>query len=184
MTELEKLEKLIHEGFKETHDKFEKTERFIDKLTKQVSGIIDSLGRFSENMVAPAIERLFKERGIPIVRIFQRASSKVSKIEYDIIAVNSDYAVVVSIKMTLRAENVEHFLVEHFLVEHFLKDRLPVFKVEFPEFRDKKIVGAVAGMNIVQDADIYAMKHGLYILAQSGENVTVLNDKDFEPVEF
>jgi hypothetical protein len=44
-----------------------------------------------------------------------------------------------------------------------------------------KVIGAVAGANIVQDSDVYAIKRGLYVLAQSGDNITVLNDENFEP---
>jgi signal peptidase I len=188
MTTLEKLEELIYTGFKdtdrkfqetdrkfqETDRKFQETDREISTVGRQVRDITDSLGRFAENMVAPAIVKLFNRKGIPITDYAQRVRSPKRRIEYDIVAFNDSYVVVVSVKMTLRVEHVQHFL----------NERLPIFKEVFPRYKDMKVIGAVAGANIVQDSDIYAIKRGLYVLAQSGDNITVLNDENFEPKIF
>jgi hypothetical protein len=199
MTTMEKLEELIYTGFKETDRKiqetFEKTDlelrkvsenidkvgrhvdevgMRVDKVSTNVKDITDSLGRFAENMVAPAIVKLFNARGIPITEYYQRAWSERRKIEYDIVAVNSDYVVVVSVKMTLRVEHVKTFL----------DKRLPIFKEVFPLYKDKKVLGAVAGVSIVQESDVFAMKRGLFVLAQSSENMIVLNDNSFKPKVF
>ncbi len=210
MTTLEKLEELIYIGFKETDRKFQETDRKlketfqetdrklketfqetdrkiqetdrklkeafqetdreIRKVNRQVGDITDSLGRFAENMVAPAMIKLFNKRGIPITDYSQRLRSPGRRIEYDIVAFNREYVVVVSVKMTLKVDDVKHFL----------NERLPIFKELFPRYKDMNVIGAAAGANIVQESDIYAMKRGLYVLAQSGENVIMLNDKKFE----
>ena len=65
-------------------------------------------------------------------------------------AFNDNYIVVVSVKMTLRVEDVKHFL----------NERLPIFKELFPRYKDMKVIGAVAGANIVGESDRYAMKNG------------------------
>jgi hypothetical protein len=181
MTTLEKLEELIYKGFKdtdikfrETDRKFRETDKEIKNLGREVGKITDNLGRFAENMVAPAIVKLFNKRGIPITDYAQRVRSPKRRIEYDIVAHNSDYVVVTSVKMTLRAEDVKFFL----------NERLPIFKEVFPRYKDMKVIGVVAGANIVGESDIYAMKRGLYVMAQSGESVTVLNDEEFEPKIF
>ena len=181
MTTLEKLEELIYTGFKETDRKFQETDRelkerfertddMIEKLSHEVGKITDNLGRFAENMVAPAMVKLFNKRGIPITDYTQRLRSPGRRIEYDIDAFNKECVVVVSVKMTLKVDDVKHFL----------NERLPIFKELFPRYKDMKVIGAVAGANIVQESDIYAIKRGLYVLAQSGENVILLNDKKFE----
>jgi hypothetical protein len=171
MTTLEKLEELIYIGFKETDRKFQETDREIRKVNKQVGDITDSLGRFAENMVAPAVVKLFKKRGIPITEYAPRMVSEVRNIEYDIVAFNKEYVVVVSVKLTLRVSDVKEFL----------EERLPIFKEVFPRYKDMKVIGAVAGATILGKTDIYAMKRGLYVLAQSGDNITMLNDDNFEP---
>ncbi len=40
--------------------------------------------------------------------------------------------------------------------------------------------GAVAGIEIEESADIYAYRQGLFVLAQSGETMDILNSDDFE----
>ncbi len=184
-TTLEKLEELIYHGFQETDLKFQETDRKfqerdaafnknLDKLRREIANISDNLGRFAENMVSPAIVHLFNKRGIPIVECSQRVRSPKRRIEYDIVAINSEFVVVVSVKMTLRVAEVRFFL----------EERLPIFKEVFPHYKNKKILGAVAGASIVQEADTFAMKQGLFVLAQSGENIVVLNDSKFQPKVF
>ncbi|MFM7576626.1 MAG: DUF3782 domain-containing protein, partial [Microcystaceae cyanobacterium] len=41
--------------------------------------------------------------------------------------------------------------------------------------------GAVAGIEIEEGADKYAYRQGLFVLAQAGEAVTILNSLDFRP---
>ncbi len=123
-------------------------------------------------MVAPAVVRLFNEIGIRITEYFHRLRSSRRLIEYDIVALNNDaVAVVISVKTTLDVDDVKLFKDE----------RLPIFTEVFPRYRPMKVMGAVAGMSIVQEADVFAMRHGLYVLAQSGENVHMLNPTDFKP---
>jgi hypothetical protein len=199
MTTLEKIEELIYKGFKETDRKikessletdrrikefdrmFRETDREIrqlgeriDRVSKNVADITDTLGRFAENMVAPALVKLFNKKGIPITDYAMRVHSQIRRIEYDIVAFNDEYVVVVSVKMTLRVNDVKHFLTE----------RLPIFKEVFPRHKHLKVLGAAAGANIVEESDIYAIKRGLYVLAQSGDNITMLNDDTFKAKVF
>jgi len=199
MTTLEKLEELIYTGFKETEKNFQETDkkfqetdrkfqetdarfreiteelrRDFQKTRKEVANVTDALGRFSENMVAPALVRLLNLAGIPITETAQRVCSPLRRIEYDIVAVNQKYVVVVSVKTRL---NVEH-------VKEFLERRLSIFKEVFPRYHAMQVLGAVAGMSIEQAADTYAIKQGLYVLAQSGDNVTLLNPAEFQPRVF
>ncbi len=185
MTQLEKLEELIYKGFKETDRRFKETDsKFketrifldevgerIDKLGVQVGRITDNLGRFAESMVAPAVVKLFRQRGIQITEHAVRVASEIRNIEYDIVAFNTEYVVVVSVKLTLRVNDVKEFV----------EERLPIFKDVFPRYNDMKVLGAVAGTTILGKSDIYAMKQGLYVLTQSGENITMLNDETFIP---
>ncbi|MFP4621922.1 MAG: hypothetical protein ACLFM7_11475 [Bacteroidales bacterium] len=50
----------------------------------------------------------------------------------------------------------------------------------FHEYADKTILGAVAGMNVPTGSYELAEKHGLLILTQSGENITVVNPEGFD----
>ena len=45
-------------------------------------------------------------------------------------------------------------------------------------------MGAVAAMVIPEDVGKYAYKKGLFVMAQHGEFMTILNDEKFEPEVF
>jgi len=199
MTTLEKLEELVYVGFKQTEERFKDIEdrfkdvedRFKDtdrlfretseelrrdfaKTRKEVANVTDALGRFSENMVAPALVRLLNKAGIPISETAVRVQSPLRRIEYDIVAVNGDIVVVVSVKTRL---NVEH-------VKTFVEERLTMFKEVFPRYRQMTLFGAVAGMSIEQEADAFAIKNDLFVLTQSGDNIKLLNPEGFLPKAF
>ena len=176
MTTLEKLEELIYIGFKETDKKWQETLAQLDRLTKdtdrKIGDLSDKWGKFVEGIVAPAAVRLFNERGIVVTGFAQRVKRQHGEegIEIDILATNGDYAVAIEVKSTLGVEDVKEHLA-----------RLQRFPVFFPEYRQHKLIGAVAGINIIEEADKFAYRQGLFIIAQSGETVTILNDTKFQP---
>lgn len=200
MTTLEKLEELIYKGFKETDLKFQetnrkfqetdlkfqetdrlqkevareskKTDRKLRELAEQVSGITDSLGRFAENMVKPAMERLFAKRDIQLTEFAHRAlrHHNGGTMEIDIIGSGAQHVVAVEAKMRLQQQHVDDHLVQ-----------LTRFFDFFERYRGLVLYGAVAGMSIDQGIDRYAYHRGLFVLAQSGENVRLLNDEKFIP---
>ena len=167
MTQQE-LERAIQEVwtlFKETDRKFKETDRKIDALTGK-------WGKFVEGLIAPGVVSMFKERRIDVDRIFQRV--KVYKdgksVEIDILAINKEYALLIEAKSSLSVEDVKEHL-----------ERLNAFKKFFPEYSDRKVVGAVAGIVIEEGADRFAYHQGLYVIGQTGETVRILNDKQFKP---
>lgn len=55
------------------------------------------------------------------------------------------------------------------------------FKRMMPRYADVRAMGAVAAMVVPQDVARYAYRQGLFVLAQSGETVAILNDGKFQP---
>jgi len=167
MTQQE-LERAIQEVwtlFKETDRKFKETDRKIDALTGK-------WGKFVEGLIAPGVVSMFKERRIDVDRIFQRvkAYKDGKSVEIDILAINKEYALLIEAKSSLSVEDVKEHL-----------ERLNAFKKFFPEYSDRKVVGAVAGIVIEEGADRFAYHQGLYVIGQTGETVRILNDKQFKP---
>ena len=183
MTTLEKLEELIYVGFKETDKKWQETDRKwqetiarLDKLSrdtdKRIGDLTGKWGQFVEGMVAPAVIRLFAERGIvvtDIARQFERQRGD-DGIEIDIFAKNGEYVVLIEVKSTLGVDDVNEHL-----------ERMAKFARLFPEYHDLKAVGAVAGMIIPKNVARYAYQQGFFVIAQSGETVQFLNDAKFAP---
>jgi hypothetical protein len=178
----EKILKLFEETnrrFEETSRRFEETDRQVKEtsrevkeICKRVDGLSSKWGRFVEGLLVPAVERLFKERGITVEKVSQRI--KIHKngdaMEIDIMVINREYVVLIEAKSTLSVENVNEHL-----------EKLARFKSFFPEYADRKVIGAVAGIVIDEGADRYAYKSGLFVIGQSGETVKILNDKKFIP---
>jgi len=65
-------------------------------------------------------------------------------------------------------------------VKKFISD-LQRFNEFFPEYAEKQLYGAVAGIGIESEADVYASRQGLFVLAESGDGVVILNDASFQP---
>ncbi|RMI25840.1 MAG: hypothetical protein D6681_01190, partial [Calditrichaeota bacterium] len=60
-------------------------------------------------------------------------------------------------------------------------DRLGELKEFFPEYAHLKLMGAVAAIVFHEEADRYAYKKGLFVLAQRGDAMVIINDEKFEP---
>jgi hypothetical protein len=158
--------------FQETDRRFQETDRQITRLSKEIGNLGGKWGRFVENMVAPACETLFLNRGIPVHQVSQRVKKRLDgkTLEIDVLVINEDHVLVVEVKSSLSVDDVKELI----------KD-LRKFRDFFPEYSQKQLYGAVAGIEIEEGADKYAYRQGLFVLAQSGESVTILNGADFQP---
>jgi len=165
-------DKRIERLNQETDRMFKETDKKIAEVSKTVAALTGKWGRFVEGLIAPGTISMFKERGIGVEKVYQRVKAHKDgrEIEIDILAINKEYAILIEAKSSLGISDVD---------EHI--ERLKAFKVFFPEYSDRKVVGAVAGITIEEDADKYAYRHGLFVIGQSGETVEILNDKKFRP---
>jgi hypothetical protein len=151
-------------------------EKILQKLTKQIDDLIDDLGGtwglFVENLVAPACETLFLERGIPVHQVSQRIKKRKEgdTLEIDILVLNQEHSLVVEVKSRLSVADVQEFIAD-----------LQRFRQFFPEYSQNQLYGAVAGIIIDEGADRYAYRQGLFVLAQSGETIALLNNDGFQP---
>lgn len=168
----QETERLLKEQSRETDRKFQETDRKFQETAKLVSNLGGQWGLFVENQVAPACERVFSERGIPVQMVSQRVKKRRGgdTLEIDVLVVNDGHVVLVEVKASLSVEDVREFL-----------DDLRQFHDFFPEYADWQVHGAVAGMRIEDGADRYAYRQGLFVLAQTGDTVKILNDITFQP---
>ena len=172
--------------FQETDKKFQEmkleaekdrqeTNMVLRNLSKQLGSLGSKWSEFVENMVAPACKIMFAERGIPVHQIHPRVKAKLDggrNMEVDVLVVNHDVLVlvVVEVKSTLTVSDVQ----DH--IEH-----LKQFKDFFPQYKQYRVMGAVAGMRVDENVENFAQKEGLFVIAQSGDTVTLKNNHDFKP---
>ena len=159
----------------EANRTMEELKKQVQETTKAVNNLTTRWGRFVEELVEPAVVRLFQERGIDVTQTMSRLKSKRpgAAMEIDIVAVNGSELVAVECKSRLLRDDVDDFL-----------SRLQRFKVAFPQFQAFQVYGAVAGIDIDQGIDVYAYRRGLFVIKQSGETVKIINDAQFQPVGF
>ncbi|MBF0614241.1 MAG: hypothetical protein G8237_10630 [Magnetococcales bacterium] len=159
--------------FKETDLRFQETDRKLQEVGRRIGQLGSRLGEFVEEMVAPACERLFAERGIPIHRVFRRMTAKLSGgrfMEIDLVVENSDSLGLVEVKSKLTVSDVQEFM-----------EDLSLFKEFFPRYADMRVIGAVAAMVVEENVLRFAMHQGLFVIVQAGENVRIANDPAFVP---
>ena len=144
------------------------------ELSKQLGGHANRLGEFVQEMVKPAVVRLFQERGLPVHQVFPNMEGKSRddqvEIEVDLVVVNTQSLIAVECKSHLTLEAVN---------EH--AERLAVFKRCFPQWTDHTVLGAVAGMVIPKNVSRYAHSKGFFVLAQNGDSIEIRNPDAFEP---
>ncbi len=148
------------------------TEAAMRELTRKMDRLSDRIGEFAEGMVIPAVRRLFAERGIEVHRIARHVEGAHDgrTTEFDIVLANARHIVAIEVKSRLKVPDV---------VNHVR--RMKNFKDYFPEYRDRVVLGAVAGMVVDDEAGRFAYRQGLFVLAQSGETVIILNNRTFRP---
>ncbi len=153
-----------------------RAQKALDEELRRVSQNVDALagkwGKFVEGLVVPAAARLFAERGIAVDTVTQRMRRQRNgqHMEIDVLVLSHDDVVLVEAKSTLGIDDVSEHL-----------ERLAQFKAFFPEYGQRRLLGAVAGIEITGSADRYAYRKGLFVIVQSGESVRIANDDSFKP---
>jgi hypothetical protein len=156
----------------EADRRLQRLERVAANTSREVAGLTTRWGQFVENLVAPAVIRLFQERGIDVQEISRRMQSKRpgAEMEIDIFAVDGDVAVAIEVKSRLSRQDVDDFLA-----------RLGRFRQAFPHYTGYCIYGAVAAIEIDAGVDRYAYQQGLFVIRQTGDTVALANDRAFQP---
>ena len=170
----ENLEKSRIEFEEKLEKGFEKSRKEFDKKIGKIS---NTLGSFVEGLVEPELLELFQNRGILVTETYHNVEihgKGFGGAEIDLLLANSRYSVAVEVKATLTVEDVK---------EH-LSRLVKLQKNPIRIVRNTTLFGAVAGMRIVQNADKFASRQGLFVLKQKGEIVEIANHDKFQPKEW
>jgi hypothetical protein len=172
----QETERLLQEQSQESDRRFRKTERLIKEQNKRVDEQLgklgNRLGEFVEWQVRPAAVRLFQERGIDVTELSSDLSVQRGDegLEIDLLVVNGSEAIAIEVKSKLTQADVDEHL-----------ERLDKFKRLLPRYQSLRILGAVAAMVTPKEVASYAYRQGLFVIAQSGDNLVILNDPKFKP---
>lgn len=163
--------------FQETDRRIQETDRLVRELSKTFGGWSNRLGEFVEEMVRPAVVRLFRSRGLEVHQVMRDVTAVnldgEEGIEVDLLITNAETAIGVECKSRLTLEDVQEHLA-----------RLAKFKRLFPQYAGYRLLGAVAAMVLPDEVARYAYRQGLFVLAQSGDTILIRNDDRFTPKEW
>lgn len=156
----------------EADRRLQRLEKIAANTSREVAGLTSRWGQFVENLVEPAVLRLFRERGIDVQETYRRMLSRRpgAEMEIDIFAADGEVAVAIEVKSRLAQRDVDEFL-----------EKLGRFRQAFPHHADYRLHGAVAGIEIDAGVDRYAYQQGLFVIRQSGDSVVIANNAAFQP---
>jgi hypothetical protein len=176
---MQKLSEETAQQMRETDRKLQETDRLIEKLTKETNKQIGSLGgRFgelAEHLVAPGIVEKFNTLGYGFTKCGPSVSFEDKSLnlamEIDLFLENGDCAVAVEVKANLKADDI---------TDHM--NRMEKLRRYADARKDpRKFYGAVAGAVISKGVREFALKNGFYVIAQSGDTMTIDVPEGFTP---
>ena len=175
--ELALMSKETDRQIQETSKQMKETDRMIKAMSKQLGAHGNRLGEFVQEMVRPAVVRLFRQRHLPVHQVVANLvafdDNGQFRSEIDLLVINTDTAIAIECKSRLTLDDINEHL-----------ERLALFKDCFPQYSGFTILGAVAAMVLSHDVSRFAYRKGLFVLAQSGDAVEIRNDDDFQPQQW
>lgn len=172
MAELKEQGKETDRRMQETALQMKDTDR---RLKKAEALFTSQWGKLMESLVDGDLVPLLRERGIAVNTTYQRRRARQNgeHVEFDIVAMNGEEAVVVEVKTTLRPEDVKEFL-----------PKLSAFAEWFPDHRRHRVFGAVAYLDADSSVIAHAQRQGLFVIRATGSSASIINEGDFEPRVF
>jgi len=145
------------------------------RMNRQWGEFSRIIGRMAEDLVAPSIPRILRttincqDIDFTYVNVNKRCKNK--EAEYDVVAGSGDYILINETKNKLRSEDIKHFA----------EKVLPKARDFFPEYADKKFIGAIASLYVNKQQVKDGEKRGIIVLGFGQDVMEVLNSKGFSP---
>ena len=160
------IEEMREAQQKQAMESQRRTDKIVADLSKNIGGLGNSLGRFTEAMFSNELWKKFNEIGFvftkqaPRVRYYEDGKYLA---EVDFFLENGEYAMPVEIKTELSISDVDDHLERIEKIRRYMDARND----------NRKLVGAVAGGIVSGNVLNYAQKKGLYVIEQSGDSVAI-----------
>ena len=157
------------EGLKELRKRSEEVFRAQKATDKKLAALGNRIGELVAAMVEGGTVRLFRELGYSFDLWAKRGASFGSRElgiegEIDFFLENGEYACLVEVKTNLSVDDVKDHI-----------ERMEKFRLCSNQKGDnRQFIAAVGGGVVRTNVRDFALKQGLYVIQQSGENVEVL----------
>ena len=134
----------------------QETDRQLKELGKQIGGLGDKFGSFTEGLALPSMAKILSEKfGMEVISPSVRVSKQGEHMEIDVLAyANSEVneAYVVEVKSHAREESIAQ-----------LSNILERFRRFFPEHKDKAVFGILAAVDLPAELRERVLKAGFYV---------------------
>ena len=155
---------------------------FKKEVNQKFGEVANKMGMLVEDMVAPSLSRVFqevtgyKEEQILYsairVKLYHATQPDIRR-EFDAVAAGGDYLLINETKSQLDPEAVDTFI-----------KVLQEARDFFPQYKEKKVIGALASLYIDTSLVRHIEKQGLIAMAVGHNLMDVLNSPGFKPREF
>lgn len=137
-----------------------KSDEKLDKLGKLYGGISANMGAHAEEFFYNSLEHAPTVGGVSYDEIFAKVygGQRGKQTEYDLVLVNGNAVALIEVKYKVHPDHIEQ-------VEKQLKQ----YRDHFPEHKDFKLYGGIAGFSIPDEVIEQAHQRGLFILKAKGD---------------
>jgi hypothetical protein len=170
-------ETMLMEERRKTEEERRKTEQMLRELGKQIGGLANKFGSFTEGLALPSVQHLLFERfGVEDFMPRRRKRLGAETLELDALGIvngSRNEAYIVEIKSHLRTEAVEQ-----------LKSILQKFRTAFPEYKTMKLYGLIAAADASNDALREAQEAGFYVITFEEDLMRFHDEHGFTPIAY
>jgi hypothetical protein len=168
--ETNKQMKETDERQKETDKQMKETDHQIKELKEMIGGMGNSNGMFAEEFFFNAIDngdkKLFGEQFDNCISSSKRYNKgNRLRSERDVLLINGNSVAIIEVKYKARKEDIQKLI-----------EKLPVFKMLYPEYKSHRIYLGLAAMAFEKDVEEDTIKEGIAIVKQVGDTVFVSNE--------
>ena len=139
----------------------------------------DRWGKLIENLIGGNLINILNEHNIKVTTNYKNEKGFYTQegikrnYEFDIVAKNGNEVVIVEVKTKLKISDIERFVAKLRNVVKYIES-----------YKDKKVYGGVAYLYCETDCDVEASREGLFVIEATGNSASILNVKEFKPVNF
>ncbi len=173
----DRVSRLIEDLAKEGAERQAETDRQLRTLRKEVGGLANKWGRYTEAMAYPSMDKLLREDfqmefvAPDVTKRLNGRSLQIDVLGYSNTRTSAVY--VVEVKSRLRSEDVDQIL-----------NILDSFFDFFPEHHGKALYGVLAAVHVEDSLRARVLKKGLYLAEVSGDLYELNVPEDFKPRSF
>ena len=174
--ELKNLVASLAEKHAALADAQRETQQYLREVGRQIGGLGDKFGSFTEGLALPSMSRILREDfGMQVISPRVSARNNGHSLEVDVLAYSniSDDVYVVEVKSHLREDSLDQ-------MRRILRD----FRSFFPVHRDKKIYGILAAVDAPDAIREKVLREGIYLARVHDGHFEVQVPETFQPRAF